>query len=238
MSEDERTARRDDGASANDRKGEPPADLDPVGAALRQFTASAERQLKAHLTHFARQIGKETDHKIAAAMERLERLVAGRGVETVPLPEETQDATLNDYAVQLYYKNELEQAAQLLEEATATTPDSVESWNNLAMVYSALNQTEKAVKAFQKAVELDPNRLDLLNNKGVMALLGGQPEQALSFLEAANESNPQQVPTLLNLAQAYQASGRFNRAIQAWKMVLAIDPHQEEATQNLRQFYQ
>lgn len=144
---------------------------------------------------------------------------------------------LNDYGVQLYYRNQLDQAAQALEDALEVQPDLTEAWNNLGVVYTGLNRPEKAIAAFQKAAECDPQRTDYLNNQGVLALLEAKPEKALELFEEAVVSKDREVAVLLNLAQAYLALSFHGRAVQAWKMVLTIDPHQVEATQNLRQYY-
>lgn len=144
---------------------------------------------------------------------------------------------LNDYGVQLYYRNQLDQAAQSLEDAVAVQPELTEAWNNLGVVYTALNRPEKAIYAFQSAAELDPNRTEYLNNQGVLALLDTKVEKALELFEEAKITKDREVSVLLNLAQAYLALSYHERAVQTWKMVLAIDPYQIEANQNLRQYY-
>lgn len=185
---------------------------------------------------------EETTRRLETRLDRLEArdAAATREMPKMDLVQETpnQEAHhLNDYGVQLYYRNQLDQAAQSLEDAVAVQPELVEAWNNLGVVYSALNRPEKAISALRQAAELDPQRTDYLNNQGVLALLEMKPEKALEMFEEAAVSSDREVGLLLNLAQAYLALSYHGRAVDAWKMVLAIDPHQAEATQNLRQYY-
>jgi len=197
---------------------------------------------------FAEAVADKIEQRFGARLDamamRLEKL---EGSSDVSLPNATdyrvQETVLeeafhlNDYGVQLYYRNLLDQAAQSLEDAVQVKPDFLEAWNNLGVVYTGLNRPEKAISAFQRAAEIDPNRTEYLNNQGVLALLDLKPEKALELFEEAMVSKDREVAVLLNLAQAYLALSFHERAVQTWKMVLALDPTQSEATQNLRQYY-
>lgn len=207
-------------------------------AALAEMAHRLEQGFQKKLNQMAAMLEKDTGHKLEGAVQRLERTV--KGGEAVPLAEDhvQESAVMNDQGVQLFYRGELEQASQFLENATRINPKSVAAWCNLGAAYTALKQTEKAIQALRVAVELDPNRADLLNSKGVMALMDNKPEDALSFLEEANRAEPNHVSILLNLAQAHKALGQHGRAVQAWKLAVSIDPAQEEALHNLRQYYQ
>lgn len=145
---------------------------------------------------------------------------------------------LNDYAVQLFYMDQLAEAEQLLREAGKKWPKCVEVWNNLAVVYCALGQSKQAIQAFSHALDIDPKRVETLNNQGVLALLDAQPDKALEMLEEAHRRAPHQVDILANLAQANLSMGRHAQAIKVWKIIASLDPHHEEANQFLRQFYQ
>jgi len=190
-------------------------------------------------------LGQEILEETANQMALLEQKLQARSpLDTVPLDEVAplgsvnEAVARNDLAVQLFYGNELERAAQLLEEATRERPDFVEAWNNLAMVYSALNRTGKAVDAFSKAAALAPDRVELINNKAVLTMLKGNPGDALTLLEEASQNHAHDIGILLNLAEAYRAMGQQARAVEVWKQVAAIDPDQPEATRHLRQYYQ
>ncbi len=201
---------------------------------LTRLTDYIDQELRIHLAYFARKINKDTQQYVERALGRMQRGTPQEG----QLDQFKESDQRNDLGVQLFYENELEKAAEYLEQATELNPASLEAWNNLAMVQTALNQTEKAAQAFAHAIELDPDRAEILNNKGVLALLQNDPEKALTILEEANEAEQLRIPTLLNLAQAYVVMGQLTRAINAWKLVTAIDPVQEEAVQNLRQYFQ
>jgi len=205
-----------------------------AGALAEQLGAVIGRQFN----RLADSLHKEIELRFKGIEERL--AASAEGPRPQPLPEDAQGrgTTLNDQAVSLFYRNELEQAMNLLEEASGLMPESVEIWNNLAMVYSGLGQAQKATLAFQKAADIDLARMEVLNNQAVLRLLQNNPQEALKILEEAKAANPQQVPILLNLAQAYLALGNYGRAIYTWRLVTAIDPKQEEATRHLKQYYQ
>lgn len=205
---------------------------------LETFAESLVSKLQ---QQFAAKLDEVTE-KWDARISHLETYQSGNE-PTSPAQDLTQETPvqeahhLNDYGVQLFYRNQLDQAAQSLEDAVSVQPDLLAAWNNLGVVYSGLNRPEKAIAAFQRAAEINPNRTEYLNNQGVLALLDLKPEKALELFEEAIVSNDREVAVLLNLAQAYLALSFHGRAVNAWKMVLVIDPHQVEATQNLRQYY-
>lgn len=157
------------------------------------------------------------------------------------LPDESSEETnlreINDYAVQLHYMGQWDQARSLLVDTAKKHGHSFEVWNNLGVVLTALGERERAVRAFQKALELNQISAEVLNNRGVLAMMNAQPETALQLLEEAHRRRPEQVDVLLNLAQAHVALGQHKKALGCWEIVRAMDPHQEEALQNLRQYY-
>ncbi len=145
---------------------------------------------------------------------------------------------MNDYAVQLFYMDQLDEALQMFKEAGKKFPGCVEVWNNLAVVYCALGRSDDAAQAFSHAIDLDPKSVEVLNNQGVLALLDTHPEKALEMLEEAQRRAPQEIDILFNLAQAHMLRGKHADAIKTWKIITSIDPHHEEANQQLRRFYQ
>lgn len=208
--------------------------------ALTDISNRLRGDFEQQLSQFAKDVNRETQTHLKEAIEqfgdnlrRTERRVQSEGGSDLD-----EASALNDQAVQLFYRDEMDQAAIFLENATKKNPGSVEIWNNLGMVYTTLNRSEKALHAFEKAVDLNPDHADLLNSRGVLAMIDGGPEQALGLLEEANDQHQHQIPILLNLARAHESLGHYSRAIQVWKLTMAIDPGQEEAKQNLRRYYQ
>ena len=214
------------------------AEVADDGTTDRELVTALGDEMGRQIASLAETLREENQMRFQQLEHRLDNMTGA--VVTQPLPEDADNrgATLNDQAVTLFYRNELDQAAQVLEEATEMMPESVAVWNNLAMVYSGLGKPEKAAQAFQKAIGIDLSRTEILNNQAVLCLLQNNPQEALKILEEAKSANPQQISTLLNLAQAYLTLGHYGRAIYTWRLVTAIDPKQEEATRNLRQYYQ
>jgi len=144
----------------------------------------------------------------------------------------------NDFAVQLYHMNQLDQAEQLLGEAIEKAPENALLWNNLAVVQTHAGKKEDSLKSFARAISLDSNSTQMLNNQGVMALLENQPEKAVQILEQAQRSDPQRVDVLLNLAEAFETLGMVEKSILLWQTALLLDPGQMDARQKLKEYYQ
>lgn len=191
------------------------------------------------LTHIQDQFERFTT-EIRSDVARIEKNQPQqpKAIDEAHMEQVNTAVTLNDLAVQLFYRNEQQEALDKLEQATMINPDLPEAWNNLAMVYSALGRSEEAGEAFARALDLDANLTEVLNNHAVLHLLRGNTEEALAILERAEQDNPRYIPILMNLAQAYLTRGHPERAVRAWKMVVAIDAYHDEARQNLRQYYQ
>jgi Tfp pilus assembly protein PilF len=206
------------------------AEVQDVAALAEQIGAVVSQQVNARLD----QMMQETSGRL----EWLESRMAGGAeqVKTVPL-EDGEAANFNDRAVQLFYENDCEHAAEYLEQAVKLDPSLVEAWNNLAMVYSALGRAEDATDAFKRAQALDADHADVLNGRAVLALLENNPEEAIQILERANHDESNDIPALLNLAEAYLATQRHDQAMRMWQRVTALDPHHEEARRNLRQYW-
>ena len=144
----------------------------------------------------------------------------------------------NDYAVQLFYMNELEQATQLLGDLSHKYPDEAVVWNNLGAIYTAMGKDDLALAAFRKALECDAQLVSAMNNQAVLTLLDGHPENALQVFEDAQRREPQNIKVLLNLAQAHLSLDQHDRAIEVWRRILTIDDGQNDARQALKQYYQ
>lgn len=171
-------------------------------------------------------------------MVTLEDIAKGQGMALNDDPTRKELRQTNDYAVQLFYMNELEQAGQLLDDLCGRFDDEAVVWNNLGVVNVAMGKSEQARAAFQKALELDATAVSVVNNQGVLALMDEQPESALEMFEEAQRREQHNVEVLLNLAHAYEAMEQHERAVSIWQTVLTIDESQVEARNLLRQYYQ
>ena len=212
---------------------------------LDQALSRLDQKMNQQISNWSAALAEEAEAHLSHTLQRLEKQIgqtqsAAPGAPTAKPAGSQRDEShhLNDYGVQLFYQNQLDQAVQIIEEAVRVNPGLVEAWNNLGVIYTSIDQSEKAVHAFQMATELDPARVEVLNNQAVLALVDTQAEKALEILEQAHQAEPRQIAVLLNMAQAYQALGQHARAVHTWNLVLAIDPEQDEATRNLRQYFQ
>jgi len=145
---------------------------------------------------------------------------------------------LNDYGVQLYYLNEIDQALEIFKDALNKDPDSPEICSNLGVVYTVKGESEKAMDYFKRAVEIDGNRVEFINNKGVLAIFQSDPTEAVALFERAHFRDPQHQSVLYNLGKAYVECKQLKKAMQMFRLILNINPEHKEAADQLRQYYQ
>ena len=178
----------------------------------------------------------ETLQSLESRISALEK--SGAGESAGGFGPAHQVIQLNDYAVQLFHMNQLDQAEQILHEAISHHPENALIWNNLAVVQTHLGKQDDALKSFSRAISLDDQSVEMLNNQGVLALLEQQPEKSIQILEQAQRMDPQRIDVLLNLASAYEAANQPDKSLSLWQTVLLLDPGQLDARQKLREYYQ
>ncbi len=176
-------------------------------------------------------------NRLEQRLDSLENLTHVEGA-TQPHAQDRELRQTNDYAVQLFYMNELEQAAQMLSELSQKYPSEAVVWSNLGAVYTAMGKGDLAQSALRKALECDSKAVFAMNNQGVLTLLDEHPENALEVFEEAQRCDQQNVEILLNLAQSFMALEQIDRAVEIWRRVLTMDEGQIEAQQFLKQYCQ
>lgn len=135
----------------------------------------------------------------------------------------------------LYYSNNnYEKAAEQYEEAIKLRPDSAETLNNLAYLYTELNiNNEKSLSMAKKANKLEPNNASYLDTLGWAYYRNGDLDNALIYLQKANTLVPAQSEILLHIGRVYLDKDEFDKALAFVKEAFKADPNLKDPDETL-----
>ncbi|WP_041971908.1 tetratricopeptide repeat protein [Geobacter sp. OR-1] len=142
---------------------------------------------------------------------------------------------LNDYALQLVQKGEIEKALENLQQASSLFPYDLVLKKNLAEVYTLLGNRlisegkyQEAARVFDNAAELFPDnqRYRVLSAIGLYS--AKQYDAAIVELESARGMGGDSVDLLLILGRAHYDNGNLRSAIEVWEKALEIQPGHKE----------
>lgn len=140
----------------------------------------------------------------------------------------------NHLATLYYALKQLDKAAEQYEEAIKLRPDSAETLNNLAYLYT--EQNRKAPEALKMAVtanELEPNNASYLDTLGWAYYRNGDLENALINLQKANNLVSGQGEILLHLGRVYLDKNDFGTALTYVKEAFKAAPEMEDPDETL-----
>ncbi|MBQ2593580.1 MAG: tetratricopeptide repeat protein [Candidatus Riflebacteria bacterium] len=135
----------------------------------------------------------------------------------------------------LYYSNNnYEKAAEQYEEAIKLRPDSAETLNNLAYLYTELNiNNEKSLTMAKKANKLEPNNASYLDTLGWAYYRNGDLDNALIYLQKANTLVPAQSEILLHIGRVYLDKDEFDKALAFVKEAFKANPNMNDPDETL-----
>ncbi len=140
-------------------------------------------------------------------------------------------------AIRLYYAagvalyaglGHYEQAAEVLEQATARDTSVVEVVRLLGISYLHLNQPAQAVAALKRAAVLAPDDWKTHYRLGLAHNHLGASEAAIAAFAKARELVPQEPMPYLHLARTYQRLGQGQAAHQALRRFEVLQPLEQE----------
>lgn len=124
----------------------------------------------------------------------------------------------------------LDQAIQLLEEATQVDPTRDILWASLAESYVAAGKTDQAIEAYQKAISIAPTKGDYHNNLGQAYLKANKVEEAIGEYNKAAELDPTHAGTYyFNLGAVLTNKNKLDEANVAFDKAIAADPNKADA---------
>jgi tetratricopeptide (TPR) repeat protein len=143
--------------------------------------------------------------------------------------------SLNDYAIQLLQKGEVEKALEQLQAASRLFPYDLTLRKNLAEVYTHLGQKrmstgryEEAARTFDNARELFPDIQRYRVLSGIALYSAKQYDAAIVELEQARVVGADTVDLLLFLGRAHYDNSNLPSAIEVLDKALEIQPDNHE----------
>lgn len=113
-------------------------------------------------------------------------------------------------------------AGAVLNESLRLRPRSIETLNNLAVLYFQQRRLPEALGYCDAALAIDPDSAATRANRGVFLVAAGQTEDGLRELARAIELAPRDVATRSTLADAQLRSGQPAAAIEVFRQGLQL----------------
>ena len=128
----------------------------------------------------------------------------------------------------LYKQGKYQQAADLLAESSAKSPDNAEMQFHLGMADYMMGRTDAARAALQKAVASPQDFTGKEEARTRLALLAEGPAQAQSLspaqLEQVLQRQPNDPVALMSLGETYERAGAAEKAADAYERALKTNP--------------
>jgi tetratricopeptide (TPR) repeat protein len=122
---------------------------------------------------------------------------------------------LTERAEQAIQEGDLEEAVAEYEALRELTPDDLEVFLHLGVLYETLERDTDAAQAYARAHALLDSQEDLFLRWGMIYLDVGQWESARARAEAALVLNPESAQGYFILASSYEAQGQITEAVDA-----------------------
>ena len=161
------------------------------------------------------------------------RQEAGRIYQEILQEHPRHADTLHLAGVLLLERKRYPQAADLIGQAIAVSPNVAKYHNNMGTVQREMGRHNEAVAAYRRALEIDPGLIDGHHNLGNACLDAGELPAAKAAFEAALEIDPKFPYTLGGLGWLLQQEGDLDRAEVLTQQALSLAPDQDEFGVNL-----
>lgn len=126
-------------------------------------------------------------------------------------------------------RNNLTEAATLIERAIEASPENAAAHSNYGNVLRGLKRDEAALTSYDRALALNPDLAETLNSRGVVLGSLGRHDAALASYERALAINTVYVDALLNQGASLAALNRHRDALLSFERALEISAHHAEA---------
>jgi len=159
-----------------------------------------------------------------AALAGFERVIAlgfGGGQK---VPADLKLRALNNAAVVYLRREQAEDAATALVEATRLAPRDASAWFNLGLAREKLGERDAALEALRRAHELAPRDVTTLRQLGVTLVRSREWEEAAERLSAATELDAGAADLQRLLGQALRGRGDLAGASAALRRAVELDP--------------
>ena len=131
---------------------------------------------------------------------------------------------MNNLAVLLLARRELEAAERMLRRAVALAPRNVGVWSNLGTVLRERGQSADAIAAFQHALSIDPTHMPTRISLAQQFFAIGSYPKAREILDRVVAENPAVPEAQYALGQVLEQQGDIQGAIRAYTTFLRVAP--------------
>ena len=136
--------------------------------------------------------------------------------------------TLHLLGVVQAQRQNLTEAATLIERSIEANPANAAAHSNYGNVLKGLRRNEDALASYDRALALNPDLTEALNNRGVVLGYLGRHEAALASYELALAINRDYVDALFNQGTSLAALNRHRDALLSFERALALKPTSTE----------
>lgn len=140
--------------------------------------------------------------------------------------------SVNNYAVCLLRRNQVEAAVEMLERSLATHPEDVALLTNLARAYLRQGRDQEARQLLSKMEGLHDTNPFYFVYRGELALARGELEAALELMRKAYQLESESPKVHVGLAKIYVALGDLERARHHVERALKLDATDPEAREH------
>lgn len=130
----------------------------------------------------------------------------------------------NDWGVNLFQQNELDEAAEKFLYAVDVDPTMDSARLNLGLVYMALKEYERAAETFEKGLEINYANPEMLRYCSVNLLLLGRFDEALQKLERVQSGGLMHPDVNLWMGYAQLGAGRSEAAAKCFEKAMMENP--------------
>ncbi|MBI3778769.1 MAG: tetratricopeptide repeat protein [Gammaproteobacteria bacterium] len=127
-------------------------------------------------------------------------------------------------ALSLLMRNNFREARILLEEIVRSDRTDIESWLNLAIVYSRTGAVGEVERCCRQAISIRPDIVDAHFNLGVALYMQGKVDDAIQSYREALKLKPNHILALFNLGKALLTVSLLDEALSCIARVLRMKP--------------
>jgi Flp pilus assembly protein TadD len=159
-------------------------------------------------------------------------VLAGSGADCVkgttdlslPLPPSNLE-----WGISLYREGRMEDAAQVLKQATSDDPREVAAWTYLGLALLRGGKIELARAPIEEALRIDPRETEARFALGLYYRLAGNASEAIEALEEAIALNPTHAEAHRELGLACLELDRLDCAVERLSRFLELAPHSRDS---------
>ncbi len=130
-------------------------------------------------------------------------------------------------------RQKLDKAAERLQRAVDSQPNSFEAHRNLGALREQQGRLTEAIACYKRAMLLRPDDADVQNSLAAAMIRDGRFEEAVICCRRALKRRPDFADAHNNLGRARRQQGKLDEAAQSFRQALAIRPDFSEALNNL-----